>query len=113
MSSVWAMMATSRAARAVGAGKHTQGPDLLPKGAAPRRIELDRRGIGGEPFFETADAITRGERKILDPNGGDRGVRSRDVLVGELRGERSLQMHGAGDFERHAEAKRHQDRKSV
>ena len=31
----------------------------------------------------------------------------RDVLVGQLRGERSLQMHGAGHFEGRAEAKRH------
>ncbi len=63
--------------RAVGAGKHAQGPDLFPEDAAVGVVELERQRIGGEPVFQAAETIAHRIRKVLDPDGGDRGAGAR------------------------------------
>ena len=79
-------------------------PDLLPEGAAPRGVELERGRIGGKPLLQPAGAVAGGAREILHPDGGHRGSGLGDVRVGQARGERGLHMHGAGDLEGRAEA---------
>ena len=49
-------------------------PDLLPEGAASRRVELEPWRIGGKQLPQPADAIARRAREALDADGGDRGA---------------------------------------
>ena len=89
--------------RAVGLLEHLERLDLVPEGAAPQRVELERRRIGLQHLLQPARAVAGGGREILDPDGGDGGAGIGDLLVGEALGKLGMHMHRAGDLERRAE----------